>query len=382
MGTRKIRELELTIDAVPGSVAVTLFDEGKILGEVTAYDVEPATLSPPCRRALGSLRRLSNLSLAPYVVFYSRLHERLRGTGAGTAMYLAAAEGAARLHGALVQHACFFDPDEGGRRGSTSRLAQQVWGGGRFRTKSRVYGGRVAFMPAGGWGSGKAMVRFGQLEVLVDDGRREPNPTPREFGRSLSQALEGDDAKKIIERHPGIQGTGWTSGSCMVLALALKRWFSPFRVAGVAWHGQVHHVLVECGGLYFDSDGASTRTELTHRWREHEPEARVIWLEAPNVKYTEIVPPPKGGRAAPAIPSPPAAVAELHEYVQGRFGSPISWGLAACGRRRRPNPLHRLSGADAFCSADGEVCFIDTDDGRPVDAVQVRQLVLEEGFNA
>ncbi len=370
----KIQTLDLVVDAVRGTVSVELTSNGTVVGEVTAYDVDVSTLTPSCRRALRSVQRVSGFSLTPYVVFVAKIPAPLQGSGIGTAMYLAAAEGAARLGGALIQHACFFDPEDGGHRGVTSQLAAQVWRGGRFQEHARVHGGRVAFMPSSRWGAGRSMVQFGQLEVLVNDNSRRKNPCHGEFGRALKEAVETPAAERVVDRHKGIAGTTWTTGSCMVLALALKRWFPPFRVVGVAWHGEVHHVLVECNGLYFDSDGVSTRHQMTGRWREHEKEARVIWLDTPAVKHTEIT------NNSPAIPSPPEAVAEVFAFIERKLGSPADWGLTEC---RSENPGYRLSGASASCyeTNDARVCMIDTDDGRPVNVVQLRQLLLEEAFD-
>lgn len=322
---RPITQIEAALDvAVPGLVAVDLRRNGKVVGELSAYEVSIEALRRDCREALRSLSRSVGRPLVPYVVFYSRIPEALRGTGVGTAMYLAAVEGASRLSGALIQHVCFFDPEDAEQRGATSALARNVWRGGRFRRRARVHGGSVAYMPPLHWGSSGELLRFGQMETGNDTGSRHPNPTPKALGAALRRVMAKDEAYAIIDRYPEIRGTTWLSGSCMVLAVALRQWYPGFRYAGIAQGTLVHHVLVAHDGLYFDADGASTKTELRKRWREVEGlrGARVLWLDTPIVGEIR-------DQNGQTIACAPGAVADVRDYLTRELGEPPRWGLVA-----------------------------------------------------
>jgi hypothetical protein len=185
----KLCHLDLALEAVRGQIAIDLLCDGKSVGEVTAYDVEAVTLRAPCRRALKRVNRAVGLDLTPYVVFYSKIPPNLRGTGVGTALYLAAAEAASRLGGALLQHACFYSEED---VGTTSIAAQGVWEGGRFGRLARVSAGRVAYLPPDRYGCGEGMLGFGQMEFGAGP-RRNNNPR-----------LSGADARC------------WSLGTCVI----------------------------------------------------------------------------------------------------------------------------------------------------------------------
>ncbi len=369
--------MKLTLESVRGRVAVGLKCDGRVVGELSAFDVDTGALTPRCARALRSLSRSTGLDLTPYVVHFAKLPEELRGTGVGTAMYLAAAEGAARLQGALVQHACFYDPELENTQGTTSELARHVWKGARFRHRTRVHGGAVAYMPQAHWGAADAMLEFGQIEVAASIGA-QVNPTRTEFGPALRHVMRANEAYTIIDSFPAIRGTDWMSGSCMVLAVALKRWYPGFRYVGIASGAQVYHVLVACGKLYYDAEGSSTKKQLTKRWRteNHLKDARVLWLDTPIIR-------PQGSTGGRAIECPAAAVLAVEEYIRRALGSPHRWNFPAVEYGVAENP-HRLSGATAYCAdrQGARVCYIETDEGRPVNAVQVRQLVMRERYAA
>lgn len=162
-------DLDLVLDAVRGQISVDLLCDGEVVGEVTAYDAVPETLFAPCRKALATVSRAVGKDLTPYVVFYSRIPAHLRGTGVGTALYLAAAEGASSLGGALIQHACFYSQDESDKgtsseKGTTSPAAKAVWAGARFRGIARVSRGRVAYLYPAEYGVGEEMLAFGQMQ--------------------------------------------------------------------------------------------------------------------------------------------------------------------------------------------------------------------------
>lgn len=168
--------LTLSLEAVRGRVWVILYCGDKNVGEMSAFDVAPQTLASSCRESLQRLSKRVGFPLDAYVVHYARIPPRFHGMGIGTAMYLAAAEGASRLNGALVQHRCFHDDEEERVRGTTSAMARRVWRGNRFRDHTEMSGGAVAYMPEDFWGTGATMLQFGQVEVGY-----EPVPNPEHY---------------------------------------------------------------------------------------------------------------------------------------------------------------------------------------------------------
>lgn len=168
--TPRICDLDIVLEAVHGRVLVDLRCDGKSMGEISAYDVVSGALRGDCHKQFNRARRHTRLPLVAYVVFWSQLSPKLRGTGIGTALYLAAAEGASRIGGALVQHACFFDE---GEPGSTSELARNVWESARFREQVVLFGNVVAYMPQSHWGAARQMLHFGQLDVPMRNRHRK-----------------------------------------------------------------------------------------------------------------------------------------------------------------------------------------------------------------
>lgn len=164
----EICDLDIVLEAVFGRVLVDLRCDGKSLGELSAYHITRDTLSRRCRRGLAHARRHAGLPLEIYVVFWSKLAVRLRGTGLGTALYVAAAEGASRLGGVLVQNACYDDAE---KQGETSDLARNVWASARFREHVLVFGDTVGYMPQHRWGAAQSMLRYGQLDVPIRNTR-------------------------------------------------------------------------------------------------------------------------------------------------------------------------------------------------------------------
>lgn len=165
----EICDLDLVLEAVFGRVLVDLRCDGKTLGELNAYHITRDTLARGCRKDLARATRHVGLPLEVYVVFWSRLNKRLRGAGLGTALYLAAAEGASRLGGVLVQNACYDDTEQ---HGDTSDLARNVWMSNRFREHVVVFGDAVGYLPQSRWGAAQSMLRFGQLDVPIRNTRR------------------------------------------------------------------------------------------------------------------------------------------------------------------------------------------------------------------
>jgi hypothetical protein len=326
-------------------VHVDLLCNGKKAGELNAYDVDPVTLKRSCQRALRSVRKRTGLELIPYVVFRSSVPENLRGVGIGTAMYLAAAEGAARLGGALVQHACFADPEDLDAKGTTSLPASRVWKGVRFRQPTTMAGGTVAYLPEEHWGRAMRSLTFGQMRIGVavpSPHRPNPphmNPDPRRLGPALRWTLGTKPAYEIIDRYSQIRGTTWTSGSCAILALALHEWFPGFRYAAVEQDGIVHHVFVRYGKLYFDADGVSTRHQMEQRWRNMEglPGALVMPLENSGDAVATAT-------AEQEIPIVAEAVTDLLRLLMRELGPPGGWGFALPD----DNPAYQLLVAERW----------------------------------
>ena len=84
-----------------------------------------------------------------------------------------------------------------------------------------------------------------------------------EFGRRLKRVLRTNAAFELIP-----WAEGWTSGGCWVLAEALYRYLHPNvrKVAMVGPNGVDHVLVVTKTGIFFDGDGASTRSGLLKRW--------------------------------------------------------------------------------------------------------------------
>lgn len=164
----EICDLDIVLEAVFGRVLVDLRCDGKSLGELNAYHVTRDTLARGCRGHLTRATRHVGLPLQAYAVFWSKLPVRLRGTGLGAVLYVAAAEGASRLGGVIVQNACYNDADS---RGETSELARNVWASGRFREHVIVFGNAVGYMPQSRWGAAQSMLRYGQLDVPIRNNR-------------------------------------------------------------------------------------------------------------------------------------------------------------------------------------------------------------------
>ena len=368
--------LSVRLESVRGRIHVELVCDGHKAGELNAYDVEPVTLLPECRASLRALGLRVGRKLTPYVVFRSRLRKDLRGSGVGSVMYVAATEAASQLDAALVQHSCFLDPHDLAGAGTTTDVARWVWEGARFGQHVLIEGGRIAYLPPEHWGRAAAMLRFGQIGYGAPKRNRTSNPHggPVAFGEALQQALRGHEHLLGTGR---LRNKGWRSGGCAVLAVALREWFPGFRFAGIAEGRLVHHVLVEYGGFYFDSDGASTAAELVHRWRTkgRRPHAQLVSLEGDG--------PPAAIRSTFCeIPIVRSSVDRTAAYLKARLGAPSTWGFV------RANPSYRLSGADTQCDyriVDGErtrVCVIDVDHSRPMDLVQVEQLLALEQWGA
>lgn len=381
---RQLCELAVHTDAARGRIHVTLLCGGKRVGELNAYDVDPITLKVRCRRALRAVEKTTGMDLVPYVVFRSAVPERLRGAGVGTAMYLAAAEGAARLGGALVQHACFSDPADRHSRGTTSLPAARVWRGARFRWPTVLSGGVVAYLPKTHWGRAVQALSFGQMRLGVPvPSPRIPNPrmpanNARRFGEALRRLLMSVDSYRIIDRYKAIHGTTWTSGSCAILALALHEWCPAFRYAAIAQDDLVHHVFARYQSFYFDADGTSTEQQMQRRWRTTEglPRARLVRLEDGDIQD-------KADTAGRQIQIVPAAVTELTTFLRTSLGDPADWGFAAqCEENPSPSSSDHstIRGSRVLDGGRMAVYVIDIDSLGHVDPVQLGQLLVAESW--
>jgi len=324
--SQRLCELGVKIDAAHGRVHVALLCDGTKMGELNAYDVDEAALKRPCRRALERLRTRVGIELVPYVVFRSAVPAKLRGVGIGSAMYLAAAEGVSRLNGALVQHACFADPEDRNAHGTTSVPAARVWKGARFRGPAMMSGGTVAYLPPTVWGRAERALTFAQMRIGMPASPRHPNPTssapdPRQLGPALRETLFTPAALDILSRHAALRNTTWTSGSCAILAMALHDWYPGFSYAVVVQGNLVHHVLVRYGNLYFDADGVSTKPQLQARWRRY-----------PDMSRARVVPIEDDVQACSThsnehIVIVPNAIRDLSRYLSKSLGQPSSWGF-------------------------------------------------------
>lgn len=89
--------------------------------------------------------------------------------------------------------------------------------------------------------------------------------------KSIDKKLGHNDAYCIIDSDPEIAGSGWASGACYLLALALKRILPNSRLVSLHDHnGNIQHIMVHYNGKLVDGDGVSTEAEVLKRWENEE----------------------------------------------------------------------------------------------------------------
>jgi hypothetical protein len=96
--------------------------------------------------------------------------------------------------------------------------------------------------------------------------------SPQFVGATAKKYFKSNRSYKIIDSHPDLAGSTWTSGGCRVAAEALHQTLPGSRIHGV--YGQssreAEHFVVEHQNHFLDADGASTARELTDRWKTQE----------------------------------------------------------------------------------------------------------------
>jgi len=89
----------------------------------------------------------------------------------------------------------------------------------------------------------------------------------RTLGEALHAALREDEAYRVLDSDPRLDGCTWGEGGCAVLAAALLRLLPGSDLVAVVHEGQVQHYLVRAEGMLFDERGASTDRAF---WRDHD----------------------------------------------------------------------------------------------------------------
>jgi|Laugresu1bdmlbsd_1035121.scaffolds.fasta_scaffold39133_2 hypothetical protein len=96
--------------------------------------------------------------------------------------------------------------------------------------------------------------------------------TPRTLGERLHAALRENEAFRILDSDPNLDGSDWGQGGCAVLAAALLRLLPGAQPVAVVKDG-VQHYLVRYDGMLLDEHGALNDASFWREWERYYPHA-------------------------------------------------------------------------------------------------------------
>ena len=165
-----------------------------------------------------------------------------------------------------------------------------------------------------------------------------------DLGQRLHTALRENEAFRILDRHPRLEGSDWGQGGCAVLARALHALVPGSELRAVLWRGEPSHYLVQHEGLLYDGDGASIPAAFWRRWnREYPTQSRATGAKI--VPVGDI----KDEEDAEIL-CPISVVRELVAYLRPRL---FPTGSAARPARRTDPALWEAVKADVTASDTG-----------------------------
>jgi hypothetical protein len=122
------------------------------------------------------------------------------------------------------------------------------------------------------WNADEILVLDPTLLTVVREQIQKGSRAKHDLGTRLHTVLRENDAFRILDRDPELNGTDWGQGGCAVLASALHALLPGSEVWAVFHSGSPSHYLVRYEDRFYDGDGASTDKEFWKRWEEEYPE--------------------------------------------------------------------------------------------------------------
>jgi hypothetical protein len=121
------------------------------------------------------------------------------------------------------------------------------------------------------------------LSDAIRRGSRSVSPTT--LGKRIHAAIREDEAFRILDSDPDLEGSDWGQGGCAVLAAALLRLLPGAEPVAVVKNGEAQHYLVRYEGMLLDEQGASTEASFWRGFEEFNPDvarsrgARLVTLD-------------------------------------------------------------------------------------------------------